>query len=214
VPSGQTEGVIDPRFVFLGSIFSLAGAGIYVRDTWRGNTAPNRVTWTLWGIEPLLAFAVERQQHVGLASVMTLVLGTVPIVVIAVSFHDPRSVWKVGRFDIVCGAVSVVGLVVWIVINQATVGLVSFVAADAMAAIPTLRKSFLEPETESSWSFLSGIIFAGITLLTLRHFTTAGALFPCSVLVMNIGIWTLIVSKLGPTWRQHRSVLESKAALP
>ena len=199
--NGKTASMIDPRFVFLGAVLSIAGAAIYVRDTWRGNTAPNRVTWMLWGVEPLLAFAVQRQAHVGLASIMTLVLGSVPIVVVAVSFHDPASVWRVGRFDVVCGVVSVCGLIVWVAVHQATVGLVSFVVADAMAAIPTLRKSFIEPSTESSWSFLSAVVFAGITLLTLKHVTTAGALFPFSVLVMNIFIWIFIVSELGPKLR-------------
>ena len=204
--------MIDPRFVFLGSLFSLSGAAVYVRDTWRGVTAPNRVTWVLWGLEPLLAFAVERQEHVGLASVMTLVLGLVPIVVIAVSFHDPRSVWKIGRFDVVCGVMSAVGLAVWVATNEATVGLVSFVAADAVAALPTLRKSILEPHSETWWTFLTGAIFAGITLLTLSHFTTAGALFPTSVLTMNTIIWVLVATKAGPNLvrrSQHSDVVVS-----
>jgi hypothetical protein len=197
--------VIDPRFVFLGSLISLSGAAVYVRDTWRGETAPNRVTWTLWGVEPLLAFVVERQEHVGLASVMTLVLGLVPIVVVAVSFHDPRSVWRIGRFDVACGLISVVGLVVWVSSNEPTVGLVSFVAADAMAALPTLRKSILEPSSESGWTFLTGVLFAGITLLTLPHWTTAGALFPTSILTMNTCIWLLVTTHAGPRVRERRT---------
>ncbi len=196
--------MIDPHFVFLGAFISVGGAAIYVRDTWRGSTAPNRVTWTLWAIEPLLAFAVERQAHVGLASIMALVLGVVPIVVLAVSFHDHASVWKVGWFDVSCAAVSLGGLVVWLAVNQATVALVAFVAADAVAGIPTVRKSFREPDSESSWSFLSGLIFAGITLLTLKHLTTAGALFAFSVLVMNIFIWLFIVTKVGTRMKANR----------
>lgn len=195
--------MIDPRFVFLGAVISLAGSSLYIRDTWRGVTAPNRVTWFLWALEPLLAFAVERQEHVGLASVMTLVLGLVPIIILVVSFHDPQSVWRIGRFDVICGAISVVGLVVWGVSNQKTVALVAFVAADAVAALPTVRKALLEPATESPWAYLTSAAFAAITLLTLHAYTTAGAIFPTSVLSMSAFIFVLVLSRVGERTGQH-----------
>jgi hypothetical protein len=204
----QTTAVIDPRFVFLGAAISLAGSYVYIRNTWRGVTAPNRVSWSLWALEPLLAFAVERQEHVGLASVMALVLGVVPVIVISVSFHDPKSVWRIGRFDIMCGMISVAGLVVWAVSDQTTVALVAFVAADAVAALPTVRKAFREPASESPWTFLGSALFAAITLLTLRSFTTAGGLFPTSVLALSLIIWSLVATRVGirTTWRSRPAV--------
>lgn len=195
--------MIDPYFVYLGAAISLAGSYVYVRNTWRGVTAPNRVSWFLWALEPLLAYVVERQEHVGLASVMTLVLGVVPVLVLAVSFHDPQSVWRIGRFDVVCGVISVAGLAVWTVSGQETVALVAFVAADAVAALPTVRKAFLEPSTESPWAFLGSALFAAITLLTLRAYTTAGGLFPTSVLVLSTVIWILVISRVGTRVRWH-----------
>ena len=47
--NGQTCLVIDPRFVYLAVALSAFGAYGYIRDTLRGDTAPNRVTWSLWG---------------------------------------------------------------------------------------------------------------------------------------------------------------------
>jgi hypothetical protein len=189
--------MIDPRFVFLAAFLSLIGAYGYIRDTLRGETSPNRVTWGLWGLEGILAFVVEIQQHVGLASVMTLMLGFVPCVVLVASFKNSHSVWRIGRFDVICGAISVAGLVFWAFVNQPTIALLSFVAADQVAALPTLRKSWLAPSTESPRVFFMGFMNCGITLLTLRHFTTAGVLFPGCVLVMDLMIGLLIVSRIG-----------------
>jgi hypothetical protein len=189
--------VIDPRLIFIATILPLVGGITYIRATLRGETAPNRVTWTLWGIEPLLAFIVERQQHVGLASVMSLVLGVIPIAVVAASFKDPNAVWSLGRFDFACGLVSIVGLIVWITANQPTVGLISFVLADAVAALPTVRKAYRSPESETAASFLAGALYSAITLMTLTKWTTAGGLFPLSILLMNTFITFLIVSQVG-----------------
>lgn len=189
--------MINANFVYLGSLLSLAGAALYIRDTWRGETAPNRVTWSLWALEPILAYVLERQAHVGRAAIWTLVLGCVPLVVLAASLHDPKSVWRIGRFDMVCGVISVVGFIVWIVSGEHTVAFVSFVAADAVAGLPTLRKSIVEPHTETAWNFAASALAAVITLLTLTSFTTAGALFPLSVLVMNTTIALFIITKVG-----------------
>jgi hypothetical protein len=155
--------VIDPRFVYLAAALSIVGAYGYIRDTLRGTTSPNRVTWSLWGVEGVLAFFVEIQQHVGLAALMTLMLG----------------------------------LAFWAFVNEPTVALVSFVVADQMAALPTVRKSWLAPSTESPRLFFLGSANCAITLLTLTTFTTAGVLFPGCILVTDLIMGLLIVSKVG-----------------
>ena len=193
--------MIDPRFVYLAAALSVVGAYGYIRDTLRGDTSPNRVTWSLWGVEGVLAFCVEIQQHVGLAALMTLMLGLVPCAVVVASFRNPHGVWKLDAFDAVCGAVSVGGLVFWAFINEPTVALVSFVVADQMAALPTIRKSWLAPSTESPRLFFLGSTNCAITLLTLTKLTTAGVLFPGCILVTDLIVGLLIVSKVGPRVR-------------
>ena len=204
--SGQTGGVIAPQFVYLAVVLAFLGTGNYVRETWRGNTQPHRVTWGLWAVEGILAFCVEIQQHVGLASLMTLALGVVPCVVIAASFKNPHAVWKIDRIDIACGVVSVAGLIFWALVNEPTVALVSFVVADFIAALPTLRKSWANPESETVSAFISGVVNCGITLLTLHQITTAAALFPGFILCTDVIIASLILFKIGPRITGHRAL--------
>lgn len=196
--------MIAPQFVYLAVFLSLVGSGNYVRETWRGNTQPHRVTWGLWALEGLLAFGVELQQHVGLASIMTLALGTIPVLVIVASFRNPHAVWKIDRIDVACGVVSLAGLVFWALVNAPTTALVAFAVADAIAAFPTLRKSWHSPQSETVSAFVSGALNCGITLLTLRHFTTAGALFPGMILVTDTVMTTLILTQIGPRLRTAR----------
>lgn len=189
--------MIDPRFIYLAALVSFAGTYGYIRDTLRGVTSPNRVTWGLWAIEGLLAFVVEIQQHVGLASLTTLMLGLMPFVIVVVSFKNPHSVWKIGRFDLFCGAISLSGLIFWGLVNAPTVALISFIAADQIAALPTVRKAWIAPTTESSRVFFLGVVNCAITLMTLKHFTTAGVLFPGCILVTDLIIGLLVVTRLG-----------------
>jgi len=194
--------VINANFVFLGIAVSLTGGGSYIRDTLRGLTSPNRVTWSLWALEGLLGFVVERQEHVGLASVMTLFLGLVPLAVVLASFRNTRSYWRIGRFDAICGVVSLLGILCWSLSSRPTLALVAFVAADSLAGLPTLRKALLSPSSESAWAFYAGAINGGVTLLTLRHFTTAGGLFPSAIVLMDSAIGTAVLTRIGPRLRR------------
>jgi len=193
--------VIDPRFVYLAMVLSAAGGYGYVRDTLRGTTSPNRVTWSLWALEGILAFGVELQQHVGLAAWMTLMLGLVPFVVVFASFKNSHAVWKIGVFDIFCGSISLAGLAFWAFVNEPTIALISFVCADQVAALPTVRKSWLAPSTESPWAFVMGCLNCGITILTLKVFTTEGALFPGCIVVTDFVLAVLIMTRVGPRFR-------------
>jgi hypothetical protein len=204
--------VIDPRFIYLAVLLAAIGGSSYVRDTWRGVTSPNRVTWSLWGLEGVLAFGVELQQNVGLASLMTLMLGLVPLVVVAVSFRNPHSVWRLGPFDIVCAVISLAGLAFWAFVNEPTIALISFVCADQVAGLPTIRKSWLAPSTESPRVFILGCFNCTITLLTLKVFTTAGALFPGCVIFTDALMSILIVGQLGPRFRHDPGAVKEAAA--
>jgi hypothetical protein len=203
--------VLDPRFVFLAAALSVFGSASYIRDTLRGTTSPHRVTWGLWALEGILAFIVEIQQHVGLASIMTLALGLIPLVVLLASFKNPHAVWRIDAVDISCGVVSLAGLVFWAVVNEPTIALVSFVAADFIAALPTYRKSWSSPESETPRVFVMGAVNTGITLLTPKNFTTAGALFPGVIMLTDSILSVLILTRVGPRLAQRTLQKESLA---
>jgi hypothetical protein len=103
------------------------------------------------------------------------------------------------------------GLVFWAFVNEPTVALVSFVAADFIAALPTYRKSWRAPQSETPRAFVMGAVNTGITLLTLKNFTTAGALFPGVIMLTDTALSVLILARLGPRFRRRITHKESLA---
>ncbi len=202
----QTGGVIDPRFLVLAGLLSIAGIAGYVRDIVRGTTAPNRVTWALWGVEGLLIFVVEVQQHVGPAAFMTLVFGLIPVVVVVASLPHRHGRWQLGPFDLVCGAASAVGLATWALIHDATAALVAFVVADQLASLPTVRKAWLAPKSETAWTYLTGVVNTAVTIMVLHRWTTAGVAFPGAIFVTDLVIWALVALEVGPRVRGTAAV--------
>ena len=202
----NTLPMLDQRFIYVAMAISAYGTFSYIRAILaKGSTVrPHRITWGLWTVEGILAFISELQQHVGVAALTTLMLGLMPGLVLLVTFIAKNGSWEVTTFDFICGALSVLGLIYWLVSNQPLIGLLSFVVADQLAAIPTLRKAWLEPESEQYAPFLMGSIYTGITLLTLQKFTTAGASFPGAICVVDAIVAFLVISKLGNRVRQTK----------
>jgi hypothetical protein len=71
--------VIDARFAILAAVITVAGNAAYALDTVRGNTQPNRVSWLMWMVAPLIGFAAQVSQHVGLQSLLTFAIGFGPL---------------------------------------------------------------------------------------------------------------------------------------
>ena len=204
--------MLDVHVVFIGAAISLAGTVLYARDTFRGITQPNRVTWLMWFIAPMLAFADEVNQGVGLQSLMAFVLGFGPLLVLAASFMNPHAVWKIGPFDVACGIASAGGLLVWVVAQNDTVALASFMAADFLAGLPTLIKAWREPESESVSAYLGGLINASLTLSTVTVWSTAEIAFPIQIIIFNLVQVILIGGRLGPRLRGNSLPVQNAVA--
>lgn len=102
--------MIDERFVIFGALFNLIGGSSYVIATLEGRARPNRVTWFIWAVAPLIAFIAQLTQGVGLRSLMTFMVGFMPLLVFIASFVNKKSYWKLTNFDLFCGFLSLVGL--------------------------------------------------------------------------------------------------------
>ena len=200
--------MLDIHVVFLGGLIGLFGSALYARDTWRGTTQPNRVTWILWTLAPTLALIAEIRAHVGWQWVMTFVIAFGPLLVLVASFTNGRSVWKIGPFDYLCGAASIFGLVIWAITSNDTVALLAFMAADGLASLPTIVKAYKAPETETLATFVASLFSSLLTLATVTTATatTAEVAFPIQITVVNLVFIVLIGGRIGPRIRRQAVV--------
>jgi len=51
-------------------------------------------------------------------------------------------------FDLICGILSLVGLVLWMITKVGNVAIFFSIVADGLAAVPTLVKAYKYPDTE------------------------------------------------------------------
>jgi hypothetical protein len=184
--------MLDPKFVIFGAILNLIGSSSYVVATVKGTTKPNRVTWFLWALIPIIAFSAQLSEGVGLQALMTFMVGFGPALVFVASFMNRKSVWNLTNFDFMCGGLSVLGLVLWLVTKEGNLAIALSIAADGLAALPTVRKAYRAPETESAYVYLLAMISAVITLLTIDKWNFAYWGFPAYILAICGILFALI----------------------
>lgn len=184
--------MLDENFVILGALISAIGTVSYVVATLKGKTKPNRVTWILWAVAPLVVFAAQLNEGVGLRGLMTFMVGFGPLLVVIASFVNRQSYWKMGRLDWTCGLLSVVALLAWAITKEGNVAIFLSILADALAGVPTLIKAYKHPETERSLVFLLGAASAGITLFTIDTWNFANYGFPAYILVLLLTIAAVV----------------------
>ena len=176
--------ILHSNFVILGFLIGLTGCLSYLISTIKGKTKPNKVTWFLWALAPLIAFVAEIREGVGIQALMTFGVGFGPLLIFLASFINRESVWKLGRFDFVCGALALIGLFLWYLTKDGNFAIFFAILADGAAAVPTLVKSYRFPETENYHVYLAAAISAAITLLTINVWDFAHFGFPLYILVL------------------------------
>ena len=194
--------MIDPRFVFLGALLSLVGSTRYAWLTWHGRTRPNRVTWFLWALAPVVGFAAQINEGVGLPAVLTLSIAVGPALIFASSFTNADAYWRIRGFDLACGAVSLVALWLWLALDQPVAAVVAAVTADLVAGLPTIAKAWRFPDTENWAVYALGGANGVIALLTLDRWTVAEAAFPLYIALLGTGVGLIVAT--APRRRRDR----------
>jgi len=189
--------MINENFVILGVLINLFGGISYIKDTLRGKVKPNRVSWGLWAVAVTIAFSAEVSQGVGIQSLATFAVGFIPLIIFIVSFFNKKSYWKLTKFDMLCGLLSIVGLILWYITKVGNIAIIFSIFADLTAGIPTLVKSYKYPETENWIEFTSSFISVSIAMLTFKVWTFEYYGFPLYIFIFDLVAATLIKFKLG-----------------
>jgi len=183
------------NLVFVAVAVQLIGKASYIKQTLKGKTKPNRISWLLWSVAPLIAAFAAVSDGVGLAVVPVFVSGLAPLLVLAASFANKESYWKLERNDYFCGIFSILALVLWGITKEPTVAIVFALVSDLFATYPTLVKSWKYPETETADAFSAGLFSALTSFAAIKTWTFSSYAFPAYLVVINASLVICIYRK-------------------
>lgn len=189
--------MINENFTYLALLIGSIGGLSYLVATLQGKAKPNRVTWFLWALAPFIAFSAQIQEGVGISAFFTFIAGFFPLLIFLASFLNKKSEWKMTKFDLICGALSLMGIFFWYLTKSGDIAIWFSLFADGLAALPTIIKSYKDPESEDAKAYLLSAVAAGITLLTLRSYEFVYLGFPLYLFLLGTLLTIIIKFKIG-----------------
>ena len=172
--------------MLLGVVASCIGGLVYMRDTLSGATKPNRVTFLIWAIAPLTAAAASFSSGVTWAVLPVFISGFIPLLILIASFANKHAYWKLNAFDYICGALSLLALLLWILTKDPDIAIIFAILSDAFAVLPTLRKAWKYPETETAIAYIAALFTALTSFSEISSYSFAAVAFPTYLSIAGI----------------------------
>lgn len=169
--------------VFIASLLALVGNLPYLFDVVKKKIKPHPYTWFVWSIVSCVIFFGQVAKGAGIGAIPTAASEVFTVIIFLFSLkygfkNPPRS----DKFFL---ALALLGLIPWILTNDPTISVIIVVTIDLIAFIPTLRKTFKNPESESALLFSTNVIRHILILLTLGSYNIATTLHSIAMIITN-----------------------------
>lgn len=176
------------NYQFLISVFTIAlsfAAYIpYIVDIVKNKTKPHVFTWFATTITAFTAYGLQVVGNAGVGSLTMLVISCICVVVFILS------VWKgtkdITRSDIFFLIASLLALIVWVYAEQPILSVILITAAEVLGFIPTIRKSWKDPRSETLSLYTISIVRHTASIFALESLNLLTVLYPAVWAIMCV----------------------------
>jgi hypothetical protein len=140
------------QFGIIAGIFSFSAYLFYIVAILKGKTRPSRSTWIIWsfiGIILAISYKESGAEDTVWVAVSEAIAPTI-IALLALKYGKGGT----ERTDILAFVGSFFSLILWWLFDSALIALVTNLAIDFFAAIPTIKKSYYEPKEEDRFAWV------------------------------------------------------------
>jgi len=169
--------VYDYRVILgiFAAILGVVSLAPYIRDMFRGITKPHPMTWFVWALINIVAFFA---QVAGGGGPGAWVSGVVAFECFVIAlFSLSRGEKRMVALDWWCFAGALTGLILWQVTDDPLAAIILVTLTDALASVPTFRKSYLRPYEETLSSYFLGTLRSLFALPALGVFSLTTVLY-------------------------------------
>ena len=178
--------MLPEQFIFIAVCVSLFGDFLYIKSIIKGYAKPNLVSWLIWALAPFLGYFFAIKAGGGLSLLPIFLAGFGPLLIIATALLTKNAFWKITTFDIFCGLFSVLALILYVFTHNLSISILFAILSDALAGLPTYKKGWNFPESESSPAYSFSIFTNAIGLMIVKNWSFAIYSFGAYLIVGNL----------------------------
>ncbi|MDO8620236.1 MAG: hypothetical protein Q7R64_02710 [bacterium] len=178
-------------FALLSAFVAVASFVPYIRDIFRLKTTPHSYSWLMWAIlqGTTALVMVDSGAGVGVASVTVGASLCTFVFLLSLRYGTKN----ITRFDTVCLAGALFTTSVWFIFHDGLLAIILVSLIDLLAFLPTFRKAYEEPYSETtSTYFLSGVS-DGLALFALVTVSVTTSLYLVTLVITNFSCLGIIL---------------------
>lgn len=176
-------GIVATALTFVGYI-------PYIKDTLKGKTKPHIYTWFLWALISFVAFGLQLYDGGGIGSYVTLAAALVCFFIFLLGCRIGEK--DITKTDTILLAFALLAVIMWPLSNQPLLSVIILAATDMLSFIPTIRKSWNKPYTETLSSYWMNTFRFSLGLVALQNYTVITTLYPLTWLIAN-GLFSIFL---------------------
>lgn len=172
------------------ALIAIAGNVPYLRKVVRREIQPHPFTWFVWSIVSCIVFFGQVQKGAGIGALPTFAAEIFTILIFFAALKYGFS--DIKRADVYFLFIALLGLIPWYLTKDPTISVIIAVGIDVVAFIPTLRKTYQNPQSETSILYGANVVRHALSLLSLEAYNIATTLHSIVMLVTNSVMVVLI----------------------
>ena len=171
-------------------LLAVAGNVPYLVKIWRREIIPHPYTWFVWSIVSCVTFfgALAKGGGIGTIPVLASEIFTIIIFLFSLQYGFKQ----IKKVDTVFLIICLLGLIPWWITRDPTISIIIVVTIDLIAFIPTIRKTWIDPRTETPILYGSNVFRHILILYTLEAINIATSLHSVAMIIIN-SLMTLII---------------------
>ena len=177
----------------IASLLAVVGNVPYLRDIIRKRVQPHPYTWLVWTIVSCIIFFGQLAKGAGIGAIPTAASEIFTVIIFFFSLqYGFKTIRKVDTLFIV---IALLGIIPWILTKDPTVSVIIAVSIDLIAFVPTIRKTWSHPETETPMLYSMNVLRHILMLFSLQAYNLATTLHSIAMITTNSLMTVLIKRK-------------------
>lgn len=182
--------------IFLGLIAGIVGALSffpYFRDIFLHKTKPHMYTWLIWSLLQGTSVFIMLYGNAGIG-VLPFVIGTIlcgSIFILSFKYGTKN----ITLIDKICLIGAIVALIFYIFLHDPVSSIILVALIDFIGFIPTFKKSYIEPNTETASTYIISAISSVLAIIALFNYSFITIFYPITLVLTDTICWLIIIKK-------------------
>jgi hypothetical protein len=163
----------------------------YIKDILARKTEPHRYSWLIWTILQTVGVMAQMKEGAGYGA-WALAIGAVfCFTIFLLSFKYGTK--NISQFDVACLVASLGAIGIYFFITESIWAIIAVAIIDFVGFLPTFRKGFQEPFSETISTFIMSATANVLSLIALQNYNLTTVLYIASLLVTNSSFAIMIL---------------------